>query len=175
MVKSLTEHTLKKSKIFKLNRGEKSMKKDYPRMTEKAKDGSPALITEVIFHELEKLQGQGKRRYYTDSDVLNIVIKYLAELEDKIENGTLAELPCKVGDTIYYIYDCENSCGKIVAREIDKGIVDGISHQEDGIWIHARYDSGLTYWHKEDDKDKTLFLTKAEAEAKLRELQGAER
>ena len=25
----------------------------------------------------------------------------LAELEDKIENGTLIELPCKVGDTVY--------------------------------------------------------------------------
>ena len=25
----------------------------------------------------------------------------LSELEDKIENGTLSELPCKVGDTIY--------------------------------------------------------------------------
>ena len=31
----------------------------------------------------------------------------LAELEDKINNGTLIELPCKVGDTVYYIeYFC---------------------------------------------------------------------
>lgn len=28
----------------------------------------------------------------------------LAELEDKIENGTLVELQCKVGDTVYIIY-----------------------------------------------------------------------
>lgn len=28
----------------------------------------------------------------------------LAELEDKIENGTLVEFPCKVGDTVYCIY-----------------------------------------------------------------------
>ena len=27
----------------------------------------------------------------------------LAELEDKIEQGTLIELPCKVGDTVYFI------------------------------------------------------------------------
>lgn len=26
----------------------------------------------------------------------------LCDLEDKIENGTLIELPCKVGDTIYF-------------------------------------------------------------------------
>ena len=29
--------------------------------------------------------------------------KQVAELEDKIENGTLIELPCKVGDTVYVI------------------------------------------------------------------------
>ena len=28
----------------------------------------------------------------------------LAELEDKIENGTLVELPCKVGDKLYLVY-----------------------------------------------------------------------
>lgn len=33
----------------------------------------------------------------------------LSELEDKIEKGTLVELPCKVGTTIYQIYkDCSN-------------------------------------------------------------------
>lgn len=31
------------------------------------------------------------------------VINRLAELEDKIEQGTLVELPCKVGDTVYKI------------------------------------------------------------------------
>lgn len=30
-------------------------------------------------------------------------VNRLAELEDKIENGTLVELPCKVGDTVYVI------------------------------------------------------------------------
>lgn len=38
---------------------------------------------------------------YALCDVLN----RLAELEDKIENGTLVELPCKVGDTAYEISD----------------------------------------------------------------------
>lgn len=30
------------------------------------------------------------------------IYKRLHELEDKLENGTLKELPCKIGDTIYY-------------------------------------------------------------------------
>lgn len=32
------------------------------------------------------------------------IYRRLAELEDKIENGTLIEVPCKVGDTVYCIY-----------------------------------------------------------------------
>lgn len=32
-----------------------------------------------------------------------MILNRLAELEDKIENGTLVELPCKVGDTVYKI------------------------------------------------------------------------
>lgn len=29
------------------------------------------------------------------------ILERLAELEDKIENGTLVELPCKLGTTVY--------------------------------------------------------------------------
>lgn len=143
------------------------MKKDYQRMTEKAKDGSPALITEMIFHELEKLQGQGKRRYYTDSDVLNIVIKYLAELEDKIENGTLVELPCKVGDVLYYVKKYEPT------PRIEENKVHTIEIYEcrDGLTIRIWTQNGTFY----ADKMPNVFKTKSEAEAKLKELQGAER
>jgi hypothetical protein len=40
-----------------------------------------------------------------------VILKYmlkmherLADLEDKIEQGTLIELPCKVGDTVYWLF-----------------------------------------------------------------------
>lgn len=55
-------------------------------------------------------------------------LKRLAELEDKIENGTLIELPCKVGDTIYvpWVYDGEYgvSFHEIKRIEIYKGGTD---------------------------------------------------
>lgn len=41
----------------------------------------------------------------TDGNIVNDyekVVNRLAKLEDKLENGTLKELPCKIGDTIYY-------------------------------------------------------------------------
>lgn len=38
-------------------------------------------------------------------------MKRLQELEDKLENGQLVELPCKVGDTVYGVgfNDCEDA------------------------------------------------------------------
>lgn len=41
----------------------------------------------------------------TDKDCYEIIKNRLAELEDKIENGTLVELPCKVGDNAVAIID----------------------------------------------------------------------
>jgi hypothetical protein len=38
----------------------------------------------------------------TDAVCYEIIRNRLAELEDKIENKMLIELPCKIGDTIYY-------------------------------------------------------------------------
>lgn len=92
----------------------------------------------------------------------------LAELEDKIENGTLIELPCKVGDTVYVIDEMENSCGEIVCREVESCIVDRISIFDSDICL------GLvdTYKTIRILSISKVFLTKAEAEAKLRELKG---
>lgn len=39
----------------------------------------------------------------------------LAELEDKLENGTLIEIPCKVFDTIYHVFN-----GKILEYRVEK-------------------------------------------------------
>ena len=115
--------------------------KDYKRWTERAKDGSPALISERIFYEIVKSQGQGRKHYFADNgDVLDIVTRYLAELEDKIENGTLVEIGYHLRKS-YKNHDDQRY--KIV-------LIDEIEIDEIG------YDG----------------LTKAEAEAKLRELKG---
>ena len=73
----------------------------------------------------------------------------LAELEDKIENKTLVELPCKVGDTVYQF----DNAGNIYESKIKQLIYDTghISFDERAIGT-------------------SIFLTKAEAEARLKEL-----
>ena len=144
------------------------MNKDYKRWTERAKDGSPALITERIFYEIVKSQGQGRKYYFADNgDVLDIVTRYLAELEDKKENGTLIELPCNVGDTFYKTM--------IEALRIDEFVVKRICFQD---ICPYRYVMGERVSDRAwvsfylDDFGRTAFLTKSEAEAKLRELKG---
>uniref|UniRef100_UPI004027A9BA hypothetical protein n=1 Tax=Eubacterium sp. TaxID=142586 RepID=UPI004027A9BA len=44
----------------------------------------------------------------------------LAKLEDKLENGTLIELPCKVGDTVYIIFDKYITSAKVLSAYIDQ-------------------------------------------------------
>lgn len=103
-------------------------------------------------------------------DTYDKIIDRLAEYEDLEEQGLLVRLPCKVGDDIYYIIDFGSVAGECFDLEVGK--IKSISLQEDGWWIYAVYDGGLTYWHNVDKKD--YYLIKAEAEKKLKELKGEE-
>ena len=84
----------------------------------------------------------------------------LAELEDKIENGTLIELPCKVGDNVYQTDGVRIYQGEIYEITLRKGLpifaADIVCFDERAI-------------------GESTFLTKAEAEAKLAELKNATR
>lgn len=88
----------------------------------------------------------------------------LAELEDKIDNGTLTELPCKVGDVLYYVNKYETT------PRIEENKVHTIEIYEcmDGLTIRIWTQNGTFY----ADKMPNVFPTKAEAEAKLKELKG---
>ena len=93
----------------------------------------------------------------------------LAELEDKIENGTLIELPCKVGDTVYFAVNNGWDCAEIDEIHIFK---------DDIVFEWVQYDRGYELtelWDCGDfslkDIGKTVFLTREEAEKRLKELQ----
>lgn len=86
-----------------------------------------------------------------------IVLNRLAELEDKIEDGTLIELPCKVGDIVYQF----DNGGEIYELMI----------------LHINIYKGKPYYETDaidfDNRaiGESIFPTKAEAEARLKELQ----
>lgn len=89
------------------------------------------------------------------------ILERLAELEDKIENGTLVELPCKVGDTIYEVFKTINR------RLFSKTKVEKIIITEKGLKLKLARNS--VYETAISSLGKTLFLTEAEALKKIKE------
>lgn len=84
----------------------------------------------------------------------------LCYLEDCIENGTLVFLPCKVGDTVWFVNKCR------VEKPIEAYIVDTIKILQSGIIsieVHQAeppYGAGLI---RNDYFGKTVFTTKEAA------------
>lgn len=92
----------------------------------------------------------------------------LAELEDKIENGTLIELPCKVGNTVYVF----NRKYEICEMEVISFMLTNKFKEFYAVVDNPYEHYGYSLYASKLNKD--WFLTKAEAEAKLKELQSNE-
>lgn len=88
------------------------------------------------------------------------VAEKLKNYEDAEEQGLLLRLPCKVGDTIYIVFH-NHTIGKSTVVSF-KMIAEGWAVKTND-WSYLFTDFG-----------KTVFLTKSEAEAKLKEMRGAE-
>lgn len=109
----------------------------------------------------------------TDVEALTIAIDTL----EKLEEGKLIELPCKVGDTVYYLGGhYERHKTKVYVNEVTKGIVDHITIGQKGVPQIDVCDNenAWTTFDCVDDFGKIVFLTKEEAEKKLEELNHAD-
>lgn len=86
----------------------------------------------------------------------------LADYEDAEEQGLLLRLPCKVGDTVYFV-----RCGKI-----KEGLVKEVVIRLDTILISI-YDIDEKFIYQKDFKNlgHTWFTTKKQAKAKLKEME----
>nr|DAF80337.1 MAG TPA: hypothetical protein [Bacteriophage sp.] len=89
----------------------------------------------------------------------------LKEYEDIEEQGRLLKLPCKVGDTVYGI-----SMGKIIKLAVNE-ISIFYMKGEKIINVKCQNDDMFRNYI-ETEFGKTVFLTKSEAEAKLKKLRG---
>lgn len=105
-------------------------------------------------------------------------MKYERLTEDKIENGTLIELPCKIGTIVYQIYkDCLN-CSHIKETGWEYDCWCDLDSEESKKMFEVDGDNDCVYiigemefiYNHIKDFGKDIFLTKAEAEAKLKEL-----
>ena len=87
----------------------------------------------------------------------------LAEYEDLEEQGLLLRLPCKVGDTVYALrYGEENDFIVVETKIIE------IRQNINGTFFEPLISRKA---YKTEDFGKEVFLTKAEAEKKLKEME----
>lgn len=134
-----------------VNKGAKMINRDtYKRLTKK----------EGYTKDLDLKQELGYSYIYTQ----------LSELENKIENGRLVELPCKVGDTLYFLqYYCDSRGCSEKERFYCCGCREMITRERNNqIYVIATKNCE---WNDIPAIGKKYFVTRAEAEAKLKELQ----
>lgn len=98
-------------------------------------------------------------------------IECLAEFEDDLESGKLVRLPCKVGTTLYFIYNRPLADKPNLTPRIHETSNWYFDIDKKGIAISTRnpygYNGEYFYYLGE-----MVFLTKAKAEEKLKELKG---
>lgn len=89
----------------------------------------------------------------------------LAELEDAEEQGLLLRLPCKVGDTVYAFL---STCNYFTECQINKIELKPTLYGNTCYFLEPIGHRWCLYRCFEDEFGKTVFLTKEEAEAKLK-------
>lgn len=100
-----------------------------------------------------------------DCEEIDAVYRKLKEYEDLEEQGRLIKLPCKVGDTVYGI-----SMGKLISLIVNEI---SIFYMKSERVINVKCQNNDEFRnYVEREFGKTVFLTKSEAEAKLKELRG---
>ena len=110
---------------------------------------------------------------YEEFNKVTAALNKLAEYEDLAEQGRLMELPCRVGDTIYVIPSKTNYRLNIVNRQekdnrIYEQVVDEVRFYPGGYQLQTSHGFGVA---GETFYKETWFLTREEAEQKLKELE----
>lgn len=92
-------------------------------------------------------------------------IDKLAEYENLEDKGLLLRLPCKVGDTVWFVGNKFVSDYEVRRFIIDETGIDAIQV--------AKTINGTDYWNSfsTDDIGEIVFLTQSEAEQKLKEME----
>jgi hypothetical protein len=120
----------------------------------------------------EKCDGLGASSKCDNCEIMTSICEKLGKYEDLEEQGRLVKLPCKVGDTVWQIM-VVGVQGKNIKYGIFKAVVTKIS---------ADYQMNFLLSTITEDKERyrnevtstaigdTMFFTKSEAEAKLKEL-----
>ena len=111
-----------------------------------------------------------------DCGIVEDMVKKLVDYEDLEEQDRLIKLPCKVGDTVWD-NDCGRPCAYTITAfsfgECEEYICEPVTTKET-VFYYANSSGSITGSFAESEIGKSVFLTKSEAEAKLKELRGGE-
>ena len=109
----------------------------------------------------EKCDGLGASSKCDNCEIMTSVCEKLGKYEDLEEQGRLVKLPCKIGTEVYDITWWDNVQEKVVVK--------GKAYYRT---VHKHKITKLPFTYSDiDDFGKTVFLTKAEAEQKLKEME----
>ena len=135
------------------------------RLTEKQSSG----------YDLKAMNGEYCNRYCEQQRVetcnecvIYQAIQKLAEYENLEEKGLLLRLPCNIGDTIYEV-SYENREFVIKEHIVNEFIYR--AYRFPRIEIYCENENGFLVCNNIGKLDECLFLTKAEAEQKLKEME----
>ena len=123
---------------------------EYKRLTKRKKDGSVVL-----------------NYFSNDFAPSDFIARRLAELEDKIENGTLVTIPYAIGQEVYWVdkkgyFDVEKVKVSLITIKHDGSVDIRLNHYRTG----GNYSGCFKY----DPKHDELFDNEAEAEKRLEEI-----
>ena len=106
--------------------------------------------------------GEKPNDKYTNCDEGYCAIEKLADYEDAEEQGLLLRLPCKVGTSVY-----------MVAQDCGGDTLDCMRGDCEGCpYLYSFVEENTFEVYMCDEVGKTVFLTQAEAEQKLKEMEG---
>lgn len=102
----------------------------------------------------------------------NKILTKLGEYEDLEEQGRLVKLPCNRGDKIYFIKSAFSMAHFPIEAKVTS--ICGVDCDNDVMYSSITEYNKIDRRFRSSDFGKTVFLTKSEAEAKLKELRGGE-
>lgn len=106
-------------------------------------------------------------------EIVKEMVEKLAEYEDLEEQGRLLKLPCKVGDTVYRIN--EGAKEPVIAMRVLQVCFMQLHKDRTIMRIDAINDNDMNEsCYLLEHFGEKVFFTRAEAEARLKELRGEE-
>jgi hypothetical protein len=107
-------------------------------------------------------------------DYKRLLIEKLGKYEDLEEQSRLIKLPCKVGDIVWdndYGRPCAYTITAFSFGECEEYICEPVTAKE-AVFYYANSSGSITGSFAGSEIGKSVFLTKSEAETKLKELRG---